>query len=89
MCPAVNADAGEVQVTTVTVEEAQARLPELIDTLPPGAEVVITRQDQPVARLVGQEARSNKPRQPGSAKGVLTIVADDEEHLKDFKEYMP
>ena len=28
-------------------------------------------------------------RKPGFAKGVLTIVADDEEHLEDFKDYMP
>ena len=27
-------------------------------------------------------------RQPGSAVGTLVIVADDQEHLKDFEEYM-
>jgi antitoxin (DNA-binding transcriptional repressor) of toxin-antitoxin stability system len=75
-------------MTSVTIEEAQARLPELIDQLPPGGEVVITRRDQPVARLIGQEAASNQPRQPGSAKGLLTILVEDEEHLEDFKEYM-
>lgn len=25
----------------------------------------------------------------GSGKGTLTIVSEDDEHLKDFKEYMP
>ena len=39
--------------------------------------------------LTGQAARAPQPRQPGSAKGKLIIVADDEEHLEDFKEYMP
>ena len=73
----------------VTIEEAQSRLPELIDNLPPGGEVVITRRDRPAAKLVGQQTLSNQPRQPGSAKGVLTINADDEEHLDDFKEYLP
>ena len=29
-----------------------------------------------------------KPRQPGSAKGKLIILKDDDEHLKDFEEYM-
>ncbi len=33
--------------------------------------------------------RVRKPRQPGSAKGKLVILADDNEHLKDFREYMP
>jgi len=74
---------------TVTIEEAQAHLVELIDKLTPGEEVVILRNEQPIARLVGEPHRVRKPRQPGSAKGKLTIVADDEEHLEDFKEYMP
>jgi hypothetical protein len=28
-------------------------------------------------------------RRPGSAKGKLRIVAEDEEHLADFRDYMP
>jgi hypothetical protein len=27
-------------------------------------------------------------RKPGNCKGMLTIAADDNEHLKDFEEYM-
>jgi hypothetical protein len=26
---------------------------------------------------------------PGLGKGYITIVSDDDEHLKDFEEYMP
>lgn len=74
---------------TVTIEEAQTHLAELIDKLIPGEEVVILRGDQPIARLVGESQHLEKPRQPGSAKGKLIILADDEEHLEDFKEYMP
>jgi prevent-host-death family protein len=71
---------------TVSIEEAQARLPELIDQLSPGEEVIITRNTQPVARLIGQAAG-----QPvfGRGKGKLQIVAEDEEHLEHFKDYMP
>ena len=74
--------------TTVTLEEAQARLAELIEHLSPGDEIVITREQQPVAKLVGSRP-ARKPWQPGSGKGMLTIVSDDDEHLEDFKEYMP
>lgn len=74
---------------TVTLEEAQAHLAELISKLAPGQEIVITENNQPVATLTGQPARAHQPRQPGSAKGKLIILADDEEHLEDFKEYMP
>lgn len=30
-----------------------------------------------------------KQRQPGSAKGILEILSEDDEHLEDFKAYMP
>jgi antitoxin (DNA-binding transcriptional repressor) of toxin-antitoxin stability system len=73
-------------MSTVTIEEAQANLPEIIDKLAPGEELIITRNDQPVAKLVAQQRPVRKPRQPGSAKGKLIILAEDEEHLEDFKE---
>lgn len=73
---------------TVTIEEAQAHLPAWIERLQPGEALVITRDDKPVARLLAEESPKRKPRQPGNCKGMLTIVADDDEHLKDFAEYM-
>jgi prevent-host-death family protein len=76
-------------MTTVTLEEAQAHLPELIDHLQPGEPLVITRNEKPVARLLAEEPPKRKPRKAGSAKGTLTIIQDDDEHLKDFEEYMP
>jgi antitoxin (DNA-binding transcriptional repressor) of toxin-antitoxin stability system len=73
---------------TVTLQEAQAHLPELIEQLQPGESLLITRNQTPVARLTAEGPSRRKPRQPGNCKGMLTIVADDEEHLKDFAEYM-
>lgn len=73
---------------TVTIEEAQAKLRELIDGLALGEEVIITRNQQPVAKLVGQQRLMRKPRRPGSAKGKLVILTEDDAHLEDFKEYM-
>jgi prevent-host-death family protein len=73
----------------VTIQEAQAKLAELIHKLTPGEEVVITENNRPVAKLVsGKPAVSQRP-QPGLCKGMITIVVDDDEHLKDFAEYMP
>jgi antitoxin (DNA-binding transcriptional repressor) of toxin-antitoxin stability system len=74
---------------TVTLEEAQARLPELIEQLQANQELVITRDNQPVAKLVGPPARPAQPCQAGSAAGMLVILEEDDEHLEDFKEYMP
>ena len=45
-----------------------------------------------VARLVvllsEQNTLSQKRRQPGSAKGILTVLSEDDDHLDDFKAYM-
>jgi len=47
---------------------------------------MITRNQPPVAKLVRQQRLI---RQPGYCKRRLTIIADDDEHLEDFKDYMP
>jgi prevent-host-death family protein len=79
----------EDTMSTVPIEEAQAKLSELIDNLAPGEEFTITRHQQPVAKLVGQQRPARQPRRPGSAKGKLVILVEDDEHLEDFKDYMP
>jgi prevent-host-death family protein len=76
--------------TTISVEEAQAHLKELIGRLAPGEEVVITDDNNPVAKLVGQPSPKSRLRPPpGLGKGMITIVSDGDDHLKDFAEYMP
>jgi len=76
---------------TITVDEAQAKLKELIHQLAPGEEVVITENQQPVAKLVNHQPKAKlglRPA-PGLGKGFITVISDDDEHLKDFEEYMP
>ena len=73
----------------VTVEEAQANLPELIDHLHPGEELVILRNQRPIAKLISETGPVRRTRQPGSAKGTILYMADDfDAPLDDFKEYM-
>jgi antitoxin (DNA-binding transcriptional repressor) of toxin-antitoxin stability system len=74
--------------TTITVEEAQANLKSLIQRLSPGEEVVITENEQPVAKLVSEPAKTRRPRKAGNCIGMIRIVVDDDEHLKDFEECM-
>jgi antitoxin (DNA-binding transcriptional repressor) of toxin-antitoxin stability system len=73
---------------TISLDEAQAKLKELIHQLGPGEEVVITENRQPVAKLLGEQPAKRKPRKAGSAKGKLIILQEDDDHLKDFAEYM-
>ena len=79
----------EQPTTTITIEDAQAKLPELIGGPSKGEELVITEGDRVVARLVGELPEREQRPPPGFAKGMMTIVAEDEDHLKDFAEYMP
>ena len=74
---------------SITVEKAQAMLKELIGKLAPGEEVVITDNQQPVAKLVAMPEVSRKPRQPGTLRGTVLYMAPDfDAPLEDFKEYM-
>ena len=75
----------------VTIQEAQAKLPDLIHKLVPGDEVVITENNQPVAKLVSEPPKQKPGLRPppGLGNGCITIISDDDEHLKDFAEYMP
>lgn len=73
---------------TVTIEQAQASLKELVDRTALGEKVVITRDNKAVAELVPVPVEKPTPRF-GSCKGMLEVVSDDDEHLKDFSDYMP
>ncbi len=73
---------------TITVADAQNRLAELIAALKPGEDVVLTSNEQPVARLVASEPLE-KPRRLGTLKGTVLYMAPDfDAPLEDFKEYM-
>lgn len=75
-------------MATVSIEDAQARLPELIEHLAAGEQLVSMRGQKPIARLLAEEQPKRAPRRAGSAKGMLTILVEDDEHLKDFSEYV-
>jgi antitoxin (DNA-binding transcriptional repressor) of toxin-antitoxin stability system len=75
---------------TVTLEEAQARLKQLIDELAPSETIVITENQQPVARLVREPKTPKSPRPgPGLCRGAIVFMAPDfDAPLEDMKEYM-
>ncbi|MEM6614814.1 MAG: type II toxin-antitoxin system Phd/YefM family antitoxin [Cyanobacteria bacterium P01_C01_bin.72] len=72
---------------SITVAEVAQYLPDLIDAVMRGEEIIITKDNCSVAKIV--PATSNKPRPRfGSAKGLITMSDDFDEPLEDFKEYM-
>jgi antitoxin (DNA-binding transcriptional repressor) of toxin-antitoxin stability system len=46
---------------TVTIDEAQAKLKDLVHELAPGEEVVITENQQPMTKLVGEQSKAVWP----------------------------
>lgn len=75
-------------MTTMTIEEAGARLAEIIEKLSPGEEIVLLRDARPVARLIGQAGELPRPVR-GRGRGKLVVVSEDDEHLEGFEECMP
>ena len=78
-------------MTTISIHDAQSKLPELIHAMSPGDEVVITENNQPVARIVLPQATSaalQQPRQSGTLRGtVLHMAPDFNAELEAFKEF--
>jgi antitoxin (DNA-binding transcriptional repressor) of toxin-antitoxin stability system len=75
-------------MTTVSIDEAAAKLPEIIANLLPGEGITITDHGQPLARVTKAE-RTSWPCQAGTAKdAILWIAPDFDAPLDDFREYV-
>jgi len=75
-------------MTTVTLEEAQSRLPELLNQLQPGEEITITAHGHPLAQVRKAE-RTSWPSKAGSyQKPGFWMASDFGAPIEDFKEYM-
>ena len=68
---------------TITVEEAQSHLAEIIEKLVAGEEVVLTRDGIPLAAI-------RKYRPLGTLKGSVLYIAPDFDDIPEgFEEYLP
>ncbi len=76
-------------MSTVTLQEAQAHLGQLIEGLQPGDVVTITNNDEPIACLTSSASAAKPPRKLGTMKGsVLYMAPDFDAPLDEMKEYM-
>lgn len=73
-------------MSILTVAEAQAHLPQLIDQVRAGEDVEITLDDQTVVRLVRSDSKKKVPR-IGRGKDKLVSYVDDDAHLWRFEGY--
>ncbi|MFA6967604.1 type II toxin-antitoxin system Phd/YefM family antitoxin [Bosea sp. (in: a-proteobacteria)] len=73
-------------MTRVTVHEAKTHLSRLLEEVEKGGEVVISRRDKPIARLVPIETVQPvviPARRPGRMKGLIDIGPEFFEPLPD------
>ncbi len=77
-------------MTSLSIQEAQAQLPDLVHGLSFGDEVIIVENDQPVARIVPAAGQPQRPpRRLGTLRGTVLYMAPDfDAPLEDFREYM-
>jgi len=75
-------------MTTITLNDAQAHLPELIGGLNPGEQMVIVGDGKPLATLT-KSGENRWPCAAGSAKHTRHWMSPDfDTPLEDFREYM-
>lgn len=74
-----------------TIDEARAKLKELIQPLAPGEELVITENQLPIAKLIGSSILATTPSRPslGLCRAAITYMAPGfDAPLEEMKEYM-
>jgi prevent-host-death family protein len=68
----------------VKISEAQTNLSQLVDSVAGGEEVVITRNDAPVARLTPSSRPSLSNIQPSSVGAILKPMSPDDDLLEEM-----
>jgi antitoxin (DNA-binding transcriptional repressor) of toxin-antitoxin stability system len=69
--------------------EASQHLAELIEAAMRGEEVIITKDERSVVKLVPLPTeKKHYPAKAGTAIGLVTVAEDFDEPLEDFKDYM-
>jgi len=73
-------------MTSIALDIAQKKLPDLIEDVLLGGHVLITRDKTPVAEIIPVFGLKPAP-VFGSAKGMIAMAEDFDSPLADFDEY--
>lgn len=68
---------------TINIHEAKTRLSQLLQQVEEGDEIIISRANKPIARLVAYHEKAGQ-RQLGEAKGMVEIMPDFDTLPEDF-----
>jgi antitoxin (DNA-binding transcriptional repressor) of toxin-antitoxin stability system len=70
---------------TIDLEKEKSPLGDLVEQLLVGVEIVLTKGERPVAKLVAIPPRA--ARQFGSARGLIELGEDFDKPLEDFRDW--
>ncbi|WDN88475.1 hypothetical protein BuS5_01443 [Desulfosarcina sp. BuS5] len=72
----------------IDIEQAKNSFSALIEQTIEGNEIIITKQGQPVVKLIALMKKHKKKRLFGSAKGLIKMAADFDKTPEDFRDYI-
>ena len=70
-------------MSSITLEDAQAQLPQLIEQLKPGEGIVITRDDKPVAAATRRHLDDSHSGHVGGRWKHVPALSDERDHAED------
>jgi prevent-host-death family protein len=73
---------------TIDINQALTEISKLIEKAVDGEEIIITKNNQPIVKLVSLQPLPTRPPLFGSDQGLISITDDFDESLEDFKDYM-
>ncbi|MDY7005758.1 MAG: type II toxin-antitoxin system prevent-host-death family antitoxin [Cyanobacteriota bacterium] len=73
---------------TIDINQAVLQINQLLEMAAEGKEIIITKNHQPMVKLVSAKSQSKRPPLFGSDREFISISDDFDEPLVDFKEYI-
>jgi antitoxin (DNA-binding transcriptional repressor) of toxin-antitoxin stability system len=80
---------GVLIVQTIAIQQAKEQLSEIIDKLSPGEEVILTRDNLPVATIRATPTSREAPRFGTLRGSILHITPDFDAIPEGFEDYLP
>jgi prevent-host-death family protein len=72
-------------MTQLDIKKAKLNLAELLEKAIKGEEIIITKDEQPIVKIM--PIKSKRPLKFGSAKGKIWMSDHFDEPLEEFEEY--
>jgi prevent-host-death family protein len=73
---------------TIDINQALIKINQLFEIASKGQEIIITKNQKPMVKLVSAYSSTQRPPLFGSDQGIISIRDDFDEPLEDFKDYV-